>query len=241
MRLMKNSLGVIVMLWMLLSCSGGDPVPLDIGLDFFPLQVGMYRTYRVEQTTYQSSQATRVMYDLRVTITDSFPNPDGSYTYTLVHERRSNETAPWVSTATWSAKLVGNQLVQNESNVLFVKLLFPVAGSLEWDANQYNDLPNHGNYFPSDTRNVSELTDIDEPIDLGDLRFEKTATVVQNDLDDAITGRDLRYEVYVKGVGLVYKETDQVEYCTNQPSCLGQRQIVRGLIYKQQLMEYGPQ
>jgi hypothetical protein len=131
-----------------------------------------------------------------------------------------------------------NQLIQNEGNELFVKLIFPVSNDLTWDGNQFNNLPNSGNLFNGNGSEVYHVTEYDQSKTLTtDLEFDKTITIVQNGFDDPIVGKDIRNEVYARDVGLIYKEVTQLEYCS-VGNCLGQQKVDKGVIMIQTLKSY---
>jgi hypothetical protein len=50
--------------------------------------------------------------------------------------------------------------------------------------------------------------------------------VNQEKFDDKITNRDIRYEVFGKGIGLVEKYDEVITYCSRN-NCLGQ-QLING-------------
>lgn len=227
---MKIGIGVSGLLMMLfLSCSDHEPVEPDLGTEYFPLQVGNYWIYEVEETTkLPSSAPTEVTYELRVTVTDSSVNERGEVSYILVREHRSNTTENWESVETWSATMINNKMIQNESNVPFVKLIFPPSLKLSWDGNQYNNLPFNGGIesFYDGTNTPYFIAELDKPIALSTgFSAENTLTVIQNDYNDVITGIDERKEVYAKGVGLAYKEINQYIKCTGT-ICIGDRSFL---------------
>lgn len=216
-------------LMLIISCSDQEQVEPDLGLDYFPLQVGNYTIYDVAETTIlPASTETSEAYELKVTVTDSIVNEKGEVTYFMVHEKRISPDDSWESVETWSATVINNRMVQNESNVSFVKLIFPLSLNLSWDGNQYNNLPFNGGietfYDGSDTPYF--ISEIDQPITLSTgFTTENSLTVIQNDYNDVITGIDERKEVYAKGVGLIYKEVNQFINCTGT-ICAGDRSFV---------------
>ncbi len=228
--IMKVGFGVFgLFLTLIISCSEQEQVEPDLGMDYFPLQVGNFSIYEVEETTMlPSSVVTSVSYELKITVTDSIVNDKGEVTYIMIREKRISPSDSWENVETWSATVINNKLVQNESNVSFVKLTFPPSLNLSWDGNQYNDLPYNGGiesfYDGIDTPYF--ISEIDQPITLSTgFTAETSLTVVQNDYNDVITGIDERKEVYAKGVGLVYKEINQFIKCTGT-ICTGDRSFV---------------
>lgn len=227
---MKVGFGVFgFFLMLIISCSEQEQVEPDLGMDYFPLQVGNYSIYEVEETTIlPSSEETNFSYQLKVTVTDSSVNEKGEVTYIIVREKRANPADSWESIETWAATVIENRVIQNESNIFFVKLIFPPSLNLSWDGNQYNNLPFDGGIetFYDGNDIPYYISEIDKSITLSTgFEAENSLTVVQNDYNDVITGIDERKEVYARGVGLVYKEINQYIKC-NGAICTGDRSFI---------------
>ncbi len=237
---MKRGYLFFILLAGLASCSDEDPINTDVGLNYFPLQTGDSWIYAVEETTINQTRETKT-YELRVVVMDSVMNTNGAYTYTFHRDKRMTETDSWQSYQTWTAEVSLNQLIQNEGNELFVKLIFPLSNDLTWNGNQFNNLPNMGNLFNGKGSEVYHAGEYDQSKTLStNLQFAKTITITQNNFDDPIVGKDVRKEVYARDVGLIYKEITQLEYCT-AVDCLGQQKVDKGIILVQTLKSYASQ
>lgn len=224
------------------SCSTSEPVNPDMGFDYFPLSIGNYSIFLVQETKIALSVETKTSYELKVSITDSNVNDQGDTTYVIHRAKRANSSASWENQDTWSAKLSNNRILQNEGNVTFVKLLFPPSLNLMWNGNLFNNLPDHGNIFNDRNSDQYYISYVNTPVTLpSGFQTDQSLTVVHNDYVDHIIGTDIRMEVYAKGAGLIYKEIRQLEYCTNPPSCTGQQKVAKGVILIQSLKEYGRQ
>jgi hypothetical protein len=222
----------------LFSCSGNEEFVPDWGLDYFPVRVGAFHVYQVEETTVVQSVEKKSVYELRVTVKDSSINEQGITTYSLLREKRATVSSNWESLDTWSVKLVGNKMIQNEGNVLFVKLFFPLSRDLKWNGNEFNNLPNSGNIFNDRNSEHYTIGNLDVPIALSSgFETDHSLQVVHNSYEDAIIGSDQRIEIYAKGVGLIYKEITQLQYCT--ANCPVSKRIDKGLIFVQTLKEHG--
>jgi hypothetical protein len=230
-----------VLIAVVIGCSSEDAVNPETGLNYFPLISGNSWVYQVEEVTISQTVESLNNYDLRVTVTDSIKNSSDGYTYILLRETRTNDSQPWQPLDTWSATRLNNQMTQNESNTVFVKLKFPPGIGLKWNGNQYNNLPDNGNLFNGKNSEFYQVTTFDQAfVTETGLEYPKTMTIVQNKFTDAIVGRDERSEIYAREVGLIYKEIIQLEYCTT-PACLGQQKVDKGVIYRQTLKAYASQ
>lgn len=224
---------------MMLSCSTDERVVPDLGRDYYPLQVGHYAIYQLEETKILFSAETKTSYELKITVNDSSVSKQGIVTYFLSRQKRANSSAAWENLDTWSAQVLNNKIVHNEGNVLFVKLIFPPSLNLAWDGNQFNNLPDDGNLFAGNKSDQYFIADLDASATLpSGFETDRSLTVIQNDFSDNIVGVDQRKEMYARGVGLIYKEITQLKYCTSS-NCLGQQKIDQGVILKQSLKAHG--
>jgi hypothetical protein len=240
--IMRRGFGVFLIISTLIfSCSEEEPLVPDMGLDYYPLSVGNYSLYHVEETQISQSVETKTSYELKVTITSSGINEQGVTAYHIVREKRANPSGNWESLDTWSTRVINNRIVQNEGNILFVKLIFPPSVNLSWNGNQFNDVKDNGEIFYDGDITQYRISEFDQPITLSTgFLSDNSLTVIQNDYNDNFTGIDERKEVYARNVGLIYKETTQIQYCTDN-ACYGQQKVDKGVILIQSLKEYGKQ
>jgi hypothetical protein len=217
----------------LFACVPEDPfIVQDYGHDYFPLRVGMYSIFDVESIVYSqfnsSDEPETARYQLQTEVVDSFNNTAGTITYVIHRSTRPNSTAGWEFLDTWSWRIEGEMAVVQEGNTPVVKLAFPLAEGLRWNANAFNAL---------EVDHYS-ITTLGAPLTVNQLDFTKTVTVEQEVYDDKVTRKDVRTEVYAKGVGLIRREASELVYCTQQV-CLNNQIIESGTIYKQEITEYG--
>jgi hypothetical protein len=224
----------IVIVW---ACED-NPIRVDLGTDFFPLQTGQEWTYSISKTTYSYlSDPMEESYELKIVVADSIIK-NGLPTYSIFISTRNNSSENWQIQESWSARISGNQAIQNESNITRVKLTFPVGPNTVWDGNQFNNEPPFlEDYVTTPEQRLFRIKDFNQPKELaGGLNFESTLTVVVSDLFDPIIGRDLQKETYARGIGLIHKEVSQLVFC-NQGTCVGKQQ---GVSYSQTLISYVP-
>ncbi len=235
----KGLVFFLVISIIVISCSEDVQITTDLGSDYYPLQVGNYSIFQVKETSISQSVEVNTSYELKVSVKDSTINGQGLVTYYLVREKRMNPSDKWKSLDVWTSKVVANRIIQNEGNILFVKLVFPPSLNLMWDGNEYNNLPNDGNIFNDNDSSTYVISELNKPLTFPTgFESDQTLTVIQNDFTDNIIGIDQRKEFYSKGVGLVYKEIIQLVYCTSS-NCLGQQKVANGIILTQSLKENG--
>lgn len=206
-----------------------------------PLVVGTYSIYDVEETRYSVVNGQQdFIYQLKEMVTDSFVNNIGGITYVIQRSIRDNSALSFEYKDTWSARIEANQVVVNEGNVPYVRLAFPVIAGRQWNGNALNSLK--GDESCGDNINFTcdlyQIESVGVPYQLNKDLYSETVSVVQSNNIDLIVNQDIRKEIYVRSIGLVYKESSVLNYCT-VGSCIGQQQIDDGYVLKQTLVEHG--
>ncbi len=233
---------VMVMTFLGLVANGCDSGKMVKSVNYFPLRVGQTWRYDIEETSIIRSVCTdngvtTSTYELLVTVVDSVPNTSQGFTYRLKRSKRSKATDPWIDFETWTADLIGNKVVVNESNVSYVKMLTSMTNDLVWNGNLYNSRQELNGKNEDDYK--STLVNKPYVVESSGLSFGNSVSVVQNDEQSNIIYRDSRFEVYADQVGLVYKESYLLNYFANsQLPCFAQKRTQTGIIYKQSLREF---
>jgi hypothetical protein len=228
----------LLLLLIAASCSR-EEVQLDeraLGLQYFPLETGLYRIYAVEEIQFFLNtgcveNAALTTYQVREAVVDSFANLEGGYSYRIARSVRNNPGEIWRQDSIWTARRDHRRAVLVENNIPVMKLSFPLEDKKVWDGNILNDRE----------EDTYELTRFFKPFtaDIGSITFPRTVTVVQEDFDDLIVFKDIRKEIYAEDIGLVYKERLVVEYDSENSACIGERIRNAGTEVRMYLIEYG--
>ncbi|HEX8059540.1 MAG TPA: hypothetical protein VF473_01330 [Cyclobacteriaceae bacterium] len=212
------------------SCS--DPKeepPITIpGQEYFPLQTNRFITYAVDSTRIIQNAGSNYKFQLRVSVTGSFLNAEGNVTYRLQREKRRDATQPWKAAGTWSAYKTDQRAVVTEGTICYIKLAFPASVGTGWNGNALNNLGGEDLCNNNSKCDHYVVTDISNDV----------LEVTQEDRDDPIM-LDLRIERYSKNVGLTYKHSTTLEYCTGDPCSGVAGYVVDGLKYTQQMIDSG--
>lgn len=222
-------------------CSDNPELNVRSDTDYFPLSVGAFYIYDVEETQYSVINGQEDFnYQMKLAVTDSFRNNAGGTTFVINRYVRNNMGEAFQYSDTWSARVELSQLVIMEGNIAYIRLVFPVSVGRSWNGNALNNLS--GDESCGDNMNfdcdVYQIESVDVPYQFGEELLKETVEVVQNNSIDVIVKEDVRKEIYARNIGLVYKESSVLNYCT-VGSCIGQQQIDDGYTWKQSLVEYG--
>lgn len=208
---------------------------------YFPLRVGDYRIYEVTETYTSQASCTDYLhksettFELKEWIYDSIKNGEGDYTYFIHRYSRGNETQPWTDLDTWSARKNANQVIVDEGNTRYLKMVFPLKNG-KWDANKYNSLV-------TTAYDTVWNKGLGKPYQLDNGKKYAITLTVSHDNRNYKTVLDQRREVYASMVGLIYLETTRLEFlqghCSGQPDA--QLNVESGIVYAQSLKSAGRQ
>lgn len=199
------------------------------GLSYFPLSTGLYKTYEVEQINYRvTGVVDTTRYQLKESIVDSFTNVNNNFTYILHRFSKSPDQEQWKLDSVWNARRTPRQAIVVENNIPFVKLIFPLKEMAEWDGNSSNALEEE----------AYTMVEVNKPFRWRELDYDQSTTVIQKDNQDSIIFLDQRKEVYAQDLGLIFKESVALKFCS-QVQCIGKGEIESGTIYRQYIIENG--
>ena len=211
------------------ACGSSETTPADLSLDYAPLQTGRFVIYDVtEQRFSLTAPPVTSTYQLKETVGARYTDVLGKPAFRLQRFRRANAQANWQTDSLWTARTDSRAAIRTENGADFVKLIFPVVERGRWNGNELNR-------FADDTY---ELRNVNKPYSVGSQAFAETATVLQQN-DSTLVSQDKRIEVYARQIGLVYKETVQLQFCSSTPSCVGKAQIDFGIRRYIRIMSYG--
>lgn len=201
--------------------------PDTIGYDFYPIAIGQYRTYQVEEIKYRITSFDTAYYQLRETLFDSIHSKD-QITYLIRRDIRSDETMPWVSDSIWTVTRADSYLAITENNIPLIKLTFPVTDGNTWDGNSLNARNTMTYAYQSMSESIVDSIGAADHI-----------RVIIEDIPQNSTGIDQRSEVYVRGIGLVEKDYLKQVRCTKSSCGADLGKVIGGRSLKQELIAIG--
>ena len=216
-----------LLLIIMFSCGETENPRLDFGLDYQPLEVGLFWEYEVNQKiVFGENDSEESVFFLRDRVDYSYINAEGEFVYVLVREKSEDRTS-WEPIRNYAMQHVRNTLIRNFENKRTVNLVFPPEVGKTWDSEVLN------------SQNADTFTiDFMGTISVGEQSFPRSLKVLHEEEDDEITFRDNRYEVFSKGIGLVEQYYEVFTYCSRN-DCLGQMLIDSGRMTHLKILAYG--
>lgn len=205
-----------------------DPFPTDLGYAYYPLEVGKFRLYELDSVVYDPGGSGTLVDtsagQLREEIVERFEDAAGDTVYRVERSYRRAVGMPFQVIKVYTEQLdrQRQQLLRQEDNLRFVKMVFPVRENRSWDGNVNFD----------EQINVLVAGESVQMFKSWDYRYERTgldstiAAIDYTDLvhlelansENLIENRQAD-EYYAPGVGLVYRTLDiqdtQCEICCN--------------------------
>ncbi len=228
-QLLKQILALLVV-GSLISCNSTvEPNISEFGYNYYPVEVGAYRIYYTATTRYNlDGSISTAEYLVKEVAEDSITYADGSTRIVLGRYSADLNATKWQKDSLWAVLKDASKIVVSESNVDFIKMVFPMKENITWDGNAVN-----GNESES-----YRIEGIGKSYEYDTLSFTNTLTVVQADLLDPakITSDDYRVEVFAADIGLIHKVNIRINYCS---TCVENGKIDDGFIFEQKLIEIG--
>ncbi|TFV97858.1 hypothetical protein E4S40_04240 [Algoriphagus kandeliae] len=199
-----------------------NPIPTN-SFDFFPLLIGNYWTYEVEERIYfGENDFEDDSFFYRDQIRTVYVNDAGEQVF-IVRRDKSENNEIWELEVEYTLVIRENNLIMNLQNQPLIVLVYPIKEGVIWNGNKYRD---------------ASLDEFELKIENPSSSGNSTVRVIQEDADDLITFRDIRYDVFEENVGLTERYYEVLTYCSRN-DCLGDQLIDSGRVTYMKLIEFG--
>lgn len=194
-----------------------DLSDINKGNNFYPTQIGKYIIYNYDSTIWDDHEQKVFFYEgqLRYTTVDTFRDAEGQLSYRVDVERRANNTDPFEpSSVIYATPSEGNVIV-DERNTKFIKMVFPVSNGTAWNGNAMLPLsdPDYAEF--DNDKWVYTYADFNTDYNTTPAKvYNNTVTV--NQIDDSLNNPDedstayayknYAQEVYAYNVGMIYRK-----------------------------------
>lgn len=185
-----------------------NPVP-EFHHEYFGMEEGRFVVYDVIEIFHDDdlNQHDTAIYQLKTYWADTFVDNEGRTAREFKRFVRATENDAWVLQDIWTGLIDGIRAELVEENQRVVKLVFAPTQNKEWDANAFNLDPEQTCYY----RDIHSDTTMDN------VKYDPTLVVEQEQFNSLIDSVH-RYEMYAKGVGLIYKYDRDLHYQVNSQS-----------------------
>ncbi len=178
--------------------------------DYFGLEEGRYVIYDVLEIDHDidaTIQHDTSEYQLKTVWGEIYYDNEGRKCRKFRRYILDTLTNNWMLKDTWYGLIDNIRAELVEENQRVIKLVFAPSQQKEWDANAYNTFEEIPCYYEN----------IHKEYTINNTLFDSTVTVEQaNEANLIDTIR--KYEIYAKGVGLIYKHFKENDYqFTNTP------------------------
>lgn len=188
------------------SCKKDDPA-VDLGVTYFPDNVGHYVVYEVDSTVYDdfNHDTDIYRYQVKELIQSEFTDNEGRRALRIERWIKNyNDTIPyssmpWTLSRVWYAVRTLTQAERVEENIRYIRLVFPVKENTTWNGNAQNTI-GEWDY---------EYENVDEAFHAGNMHFDSTLTVIQKNEINLLEHRYYR-ERYARHIGLIEKSVIDV-------------------------------
>lgn len=192
------------------SCDKSDTnVQISDGAGFMPLQVGQYLIYDVRQEIYSAGrdlpETSNWQEKDQVTASET---SDNTTEILVARFRRNSDTGNWVKIKDYRVQRFPDKILTTLDNQTFWSMALPIDGIVTWNGNNYNSLDEEKYHYEG----------IGTPQKIVDMSFDKTISVVER-ADSSVINKFLGVKKYALGVGLIFDEQINLQYCQTQ-ECL---------------------
>lgn len=218
----KQNNFIILFLIIISSCKPINYVNEDYHSKYFPIELNQEKEFLVTNINHSSFGKDTVTYYLKEVISEKFLNLEGDSAYRIERFWKTDSANNYEIKDIWVANKSLNFAQLVEENIRFTKLIFPFDVNVVWDGNAFNNQQSQ----------EYRIESINIPYNVNGLSFDSSITVIQNYKSNLLEYENSK-EIYVIGVGLVYKE--EIEVLINSADS---NDFSQGYEFYQELIEF---
>jgi len=195
----KQNNFIILFLIIISSCKPINYINENYHSKYFPIELNQEKEFLVTNINHSSFGKDTVTYYLKEVISEKFLNLEGDSAYRIERFWKTDSMDNYEIKDIWVANKSLNFAQLVEENIRFTKLIFPFDVNVVWDGNAFNNQQSQ----------EYRIESINIPYNVNGLSFDSSISVIQNYKSNLLEYENSK-EIYVIGVGLVYKEDIQV-------------------------------
>lgn len=190
------------------ACRSNKEEIVTKGEEYFPLQVGLRHTYKIDTVVFDLFQKTidtfsNVVYE---EIVEKYVDLNGDTMYRIELSTYNDVKKKNVVFKSFTRNIKNNFAFENMNNSAEVKMIFPISSyktkgsNYTWNANMFN----------SRDPDIVKYTSVFTPYNNGSSTFNDCVSVKLNKPMRGTINK-IKEEVYAKNIGLVYRFTDSTD------------------------------
>lgn len=207
------------------------PTVYDYG--YFPLDSGMWKQYNVTSIVIDEPSQVwdTAKYQLREVFAGWILDATNDSVMRIKRFFRDSVHHSWSVLSVWQVDIKGNDILQTEENIKFLKIKFPTKLNSDWNGNIYNSQDSLNEYRYT-------ITSVDIIGSVNELVFDSILTITQKD-KTSIIDKIYFFEKYAYGVGLIEKQQIDIYSEDVDPSIPIEKRVTKGTMYYQKITSYG--
>lgn len=230
MRNIGRVFAILMLTFSWSACDRNEENP-ESEYEYFPLKLNSRYVYQLNETRYSAGNKepkTTQWFEKDEVIREDV-SLDGFPVFVFSRSRRNSTIDSWQKVKEYTVTRYPEKYLLTIDDVTTMPMVFPIRNTESWDINKYNTKGWEDCYYAYIGREDT----------VGELSFGKTLKVQgRYSTDDDVVSYNNGYSKYAAGVGLVFDEQTDYEYCQESEACLGKREIVSGLSTIRQLIEF---
>jgi hypothetical protein len=209
------------------SCKDKVIPPVEVGYEYFPVEVGHWIEYEVDSIVYDDFTGTidTSHYFIKEVFESEFIDNQNRPTVRMERYFKAADTLNYNLKDIWYVNLTNSTAEKVEENYRITKLAFPINFLQSWDKNAFN----------VNDEIIYEYDDIHETKTINTLSFDSTITAQHYDQVTLIS-EDYEFEIYAKNVGMIKKKFVHLEKVWDNPSQVWV--IESGVILEYKIIDY---
>ncbi len=219
---MKNLIYTVPLFLVLFagSCKKTSVVILDLGYDYFPVEIGKYVVYDVDSIFIDDPVgiSDTFNYQIKEVIAGEYVDNQGDLAQRIERFIRTSDSLPWVIKDVWASNRLSQSGQRVEENVRIIHMTFPVKEAVVWDGNSLN----------TEQERPFTYSDFHVPRSINGMSFDSTAKVITT-LEPNFVDTVIDTEIRAKHVGVIFKKL--IETNTQTDGTTGFKVTMRALEY----------
>lgn len=202
-----NKLLIAILLLSIVACKKQADAP-EMGYEYFGLTKGRYIDYEVTEIKHDKNQAIKsdtLRYLMRTLIGDTIIDNEGRIAHRFYRYKRIDTTQNWQFSDLYTAIIIDGRAELVEENQRYIKLVFAVMDGKNWNPNAFNTQNSLDCYYK----------DINLARSFNGLNYASTVVVEQENFYESVIDKRRKYEIYAKGVGMIYKHFKDINHTFN--------------------------